>query len=102
MSAVPEMILTGPQPGRPVLLARAERLVLGLRLTLALVALCLVIVAFGIPFLFPADRGAAAHHHDHRTCARGAQHARLAGSGASSEPTDGGRHPTAVAGWHHG
>jgi Zn2+/Cd2+-exporting ATPase len=59
MSAVPEMILTGPQPGRPVLLERAERLVLGLRLTLALVALCLVIVAFGIPFLFPADRGVA-------------------------------------------
>jgi Zn2+/Cd2+-exporting ATPase len=59
MSAVPEMILTGPQPGRPVLLERAERLVLGLRLTLALIALCLVIVAFGIPFLFPADRGVA-------------------------------------------
>jgi Cd2+/Zn2+-exporting ATPase len=59
MSTVPEMILTGPQTGRPVLLERAERLVLGLRLTLALVALCLVIVAFGIPFLFPADRGVA-------------------------------------------
>src|SRR5580658_7321335 len=59
MSTIPEMALTPSQSGRPVLLERAERLVLGLRLTLALVALCLVIVAFGIPFLFPADRGVA-------------------------------------------
>jgi Cd2+/Zn2+-exporting ATPase len=59
MSTIPEMALTAPPTGRPVLLERAERLVLGLRLTLALVALCLVIVAFGIPFLFPADRGVA-------------------------------------------
>jgi Zn2+/Cd2+-exporting ATPase len=59
MSSIPEIALNAPPSGRPVLLERAERLLLGLRLTLALVALCLVIVAFGIPFLFPADRGVA-------------------------------------------
>ena len=41
------------------LLNRAERLVLGLRLTLALAALCLVSVAGGIYFLLPAERGIA-------------------------------------------
>ncbi len=59
MSTVPEMALRAPPAGGPALLERAERLLLGLRLTLALVALCLVVVAFGIPFLFPADRGIA-------------------------------------------
>jgi Zn2+/Cd2+-exporting ATPase len=41
------------------LLNRAERVVLGLRLTLALAALCLVSVAGGIYFLLPGDRGVA-------------------------------------------
>jgi Zn2+/Cd2+-exporting ATPase len=41
------------------LLNHAERLVLGLRLTLALAALCLVFVASGIYFLLPAERGIA-------------------------------------------
>ncbi len=42
--------------GRPVaLLDRAERLLLGLRLTLALAALCVLIVAGGMWLLFPAD-----------------------------------------------
>src|SRR5690348_11296469 len=41
------------------LLNRAERLVLGLRLTLALAALCLLIVAAGIHFLIPSQRGIA-------------------------------------------
>jgi Zn2+/Cd2+-exporting ATPase len=40
-------------------LDRAERFVLGLRLTLALAALCLVSVAGGIYFLLPAQRGIA-------------------------------------------
>ncbi|HTU47950.1 MAG TPA: cation-translocating P-type ATPase [Bryobacteraceae bacterium] len=41
------------------LLNQAERIVLGLRLTLALAALCLVSVAGGMYFLLPADRGIA-------------------------------------------
>lgn len=41
------------------LLNRAERLILGLRLTLALAALCLVLVASGIYFFLPGDRGVA-------------------------------------------
>jgi Zn2+/Cd2+-exporting ATPase len=41
------------------LLSRAERVVLGLRLTLALAALCLVSVAGGMYFLLPAERGIA-------------------------------------------
>ena len=45
--------------GRAVLLERAEKLLLGLRLTLALVALCLLIVAAGMRFLFPAEYGVA-------------------------------------------
>jgi Cd2+/Zn2+-exporting ATPase len=40
-----------------VLLDRAERLVLALRLSLALAALCLLIVAAGIRLLLPAERG---------------------------------------------
>lgn len=40
-------------------LNRAERVVLGLRLTLALAALCLVSVASGIYFLVPTERGIA-------------------------------------------
>jgi heavy metal translocating P-type ATPase len=44
--------------GKPVpLMDRAERVLLGLRLTLALAALCLLIVAAGIRFLIPAQRG---------------------------------------------
>ncbi len=45
------------RPGR--LLDRAERLILGLRLTLALAALCLVAVAGAIYFFLPASRGVA-------------------------------------------
>jgi len=41
------------------LLNRAERFVLGLRLTLALAALCLVSVAGGIYYLLPSQRGIA-------------------------------------------
>jgi Cd2+/Zn2+-exporting ATPase len=41
------------------LLDRAERLILGLRLSLALAALCLLVVAFGMRFLLPAQRGVA-------------------------------------------
>ncbi|MGC1459925.1 MAG: cation-translocating P-type ATPase [Steroidobacteraceae bacterium] len=59
MSTAPEMTLAGPPPGRTVLLERAERLVLGLRLTLALVALCLLIVAAAMKYLFPAQAGVA-------------------------------------------
>src|SRR5580692_6340893 len=59
MSATPEVMMTVPPSGRPVLLERAERLVLGLRLTLALVALCLLIVAFGMHWLVPSEQGIA-------------------------------------------
>ena len=48
--------LTGSRGDRP-LLDRAERLVLGLRLTLALAALCLLVVAGGVRLLLPAQRG---------------------------------------------
>ena len=41
------------------LLDRAERLILGSRLSLALAALCLLVVAFGMRFLLPAQRGVA-------------------------------------------
>jgi Zn2+/Cd2+-exporting ATPase len=41
------------------LLDRAERWVLGLRLSLALAALCLLVVAFGMRFLLPAQAGVA-------------------------------------------
>ncbi len=45
------------QPG--ALLERAERLVLALRLSLALAALCLLVVAYGMWFLLPAQAGVA-------------------------------------------
>jgi len=41
------------------LLSKAERMILGLRLTLALAALCLLIVAASIHFFLPAERGIA-------------------------------------------
>jgi Cd2+/Zn2+-exporting ATPase len=53
------MTLQAPATGPAVLLERAERLLLGLRLTLALVALCLLIVAAGMQYLFPAEHGVA-------------------------------------------
>jgi hypothetical protein len=53
------MTLAAPPARRAVLLERAERLLLGLRLTLALVAGCLLIVAYGMHFLIPAERGVA-------------------------------------------
>ncbi len=59
MSTAPEMTLAAPPPRQTVLLERAERLVLGLRLTLALVALCLLIVAAAMKYLFPAQAGVA-------------------------------------------
>jgi heavy metal translocating P-type ATPase len=61
MSASVENIPAEVSPshdGKPVpLMDRAERFLLGLRLTLALAALCLLIVAAGIRFLLPAQRG---------------------------------------------
>jgi heavy metal translocating P-type ATPase len=45
------------RPGQ--LMNRTERFILGLRLTLALTAACLVAVASGIYFLLPAERGIA-------------------------------------------
>ena len=45
------------KPRRESLLENAERLLLALRLTLSLASLCLLIVAVGIRFLFPAQRG---------------------------------------------
>src|SRR5580692_5373608 len=59
MSATPEVMMTVPPSGRPVLLERAERLVLGLRLTLTLVALCRLAVAFGMHWLVPRAQGVA-------------------------------------------
>lgn len=59
MSTIPEMALSAPPSGRHVLLERAERLLLGLRLTLALVALCLLIVAASMKYLFPAQAAVA-------------------------------------------
>jgi Zn2+/Cd2+-exporting ATPase len=53
------MTMAAPPARRAVLLERAERLLLGLRLTLALVAGCLLIVAYGMHFLIPAERGVA-------------------------------------------
>jgi Cd2+/Zn2+-exporting ATPase len=50
--------LTGGGGDRP-LLDRAERFILGLRLTLALAALCLLVVAGGMRLLLPAQRGVA-------------------------------------------
>ena len=45
------------KPRRESLLENAERLLLALRLTLSLASLCLLIVAVGIRFLFPGQRG---------------------------------------------
>ncbi|HEY4338445.1 MAG TPA: cation-translocating P-type ATPase [Steroidobacteraceae bacterium] len=59
MSVTPDVMITAPPTGRPVLLARAERLVLALRLSLALVALCLLLVAFGMHWLVPSEQGIA-------------------------------------------
>jgi Cd2+/Zn2+-exporting ATPase len=59
MSATPDVMITSPPIGRPVLLERAERMILGLRLTLALVALCLLLVAFGMHWLVPSEQGIA-------------------------------------------
>ncbi len=53
----PGGLVTG---GRPVpLLDRAERLLLGLRMTLALAALCVLIVAAGMRLLIPSEAGVA-------------------------------------------
>jgi Zn2+/Cd2+-exporting ATPase len=49
--------LTGGADNPLPLMDRAERFLLGLRLTLALAALCLLIVAGGIRLLLPASRG---------------------------------------------
>jgi Zn2+/Cd2+-exporting ATPase len=49
---------SAPSARRP-LLDRAERIVLALRLTIALAALCLLIVASGMYFLVPSERGVA-------------------------------------------
>ena len=46
-----------PKPRRESLLANTERLLLALRLTLSLASLCLLIVAVGIRFLLPGQRG---------------------------------------------
>ena len=51
--------MAAPPARRAVLLERAERLLLGLRLTLALVSGCLLIVAYGMHFLIPTERGVA-------------------------------------------
>jgi Cd2+/Zn2+-exporting ATPase len=59
MSVTPDVMITAPPGGRPVLLERAERLVLALRLSLALVALCLLLVAFGMHWLVPSEQGIA-------------------------------------------
>jgi Zn2+/Cd2+-exporting ATPase len=59
MSVTPDVMITDPPVARPVLLERAERLVLGLRLSLALVALCLLMVAFGMHWLVPSEQGIA-------------------------------------------
>ncbi len=49
-----------PEPGGPSsLLSRAERTILALRLTLALVALCLLLVAGGMRLFLPAERALA-------------------------------------------
>jgi Zn2+/Cd2+-exporting ATPase len=58
MAVTTEILPTTPAsvPGRP-LLDRTERLILGLRLTIALTALCLLIVASGMRLLLPDERG---------------------------------------------
>ncbi len=64
MNAAAESISAtlGPLTGGstpPSLLSRGERTILGLRLTLALVALCLLLVAGGMRLLLPNQRGIA-------------------------------------------
>ncbi|HTP40453.1 MAG TPA: heavy metal translocating P-type ATPase [Steroidobacteraceae bacterium] len=67
MSAVPDEIVAdqvaaaaaAPQPRPGQLLDRAERVVLGLRLSLALAALCLLVIAGVMRLFLPAQRGIA-------------------------------------------
>ncbi len=60
MSGAHHMLSAAAPSGRPLLLLeRAERLLLGLRLTLALAALCLLVVAFGMHWLVPGEQGVA-------------------------------------------
>jgi Zn2+/Cd2+-exporting ATPase len=64
MNAASDSISTAPSShhgfgGAASLLSRTERTLLGLRLTLALVALCLLVVAGGMRLLLPAQRGIA-------------------------------------------
>jgi heavy metal translocating P-type ATPase len=60
MSGAHHLLTAAPPSGQPLLLLeRAERLLLGLRLTLALAAGCLLIVAFGMHWLVPSEQGIA-------------------------------------------
>jgi heavy metal translocating P-type ATPase len=60
MSGAHHMLSAAAPSGQPLLLLeRAERLLLGLRLTLALAALCLLIVAFAMHWLVPGEQGVA-------------------------------------------
>jgi heavy metal translocating P-type ATPase len=60
MSGAHHLLSAAPPSARPLLLLeRAERLLLGLRLTLALAALCLLLVAFGMHWLVPSEQGIA-------------------------------------------
>ena len=60
MSGAHHMLSATAPSGQPLLLLeRAERLLLGLRLTLALAALCLLIVAFAMHWLVPGEQGVA-------------------------------------------
>jgi len=60
MSGAHHMLSAAAPSGQPLLLLeRAERLLLGLRLTLALAALCLLLVAFGMHWLVPSEQGIA-------------------------------------------
>jgi Zn2+/Cd2+-exporting ATPase len=60
MSGAHHMLSATAPSGQPLLLLeRAERLLLGLRLTLALAALCLLIVAFVMHWLVPGEQGVA-------------------------------------------
>jgi Zn2+/Cd2+-exporting ATPase len=59
MAVTTEIMPTAPSPtpGRSSLLDRTERLVLAFRLTIALAALCLLVVASGMRLLLPSERG---------------------------------------------
>jgi Zn2+/Cd2+-exporting ATPase len=60
MSGAHHLLTAAPPSGKPLLLLeRAERLLLGMRLTLALAALCLLMVAFGMHWLVPSEQGIA-------------------------------------------